>query len=270
MKKIVLLTGGGDLPEEVIKNLKKKKIKFFCIGFNNNPISKIIYKYNFKIINFGRIVTELKNLKLDGFSNILLIGNMRRPNLKEIKPDFNTIKLLPLFAHKLLQGGDNNILNFSITQLRKLGFKIADLRKIIPDNFLGLGNQTKVKITKINLSDINKGKMILDNNSKFDIGQSIIVQQGSVIGIEAAQGTDQLIKQSNSYSKNEIKSTLIKLVKIKQNLKVDLPTIGLTTLKNCKKYCINGIAYSANKTLFIKKNEIINFCNKNDIFLVGI
>jgi hypothetical protein len=269
MQKIVLLTGGGDLPLEVIRNLKKQEIKFFCLVFCNNPVSKIIFRNDFKIINFGKIVTELKELKLEGFSNILLIGNVKRPNLKEIKPDFNTIKLFPLFVKKLLQGGDNNLLDFSIIQLKKLGFRILDLRKVIPENFLGSGNQTKTTIIEANLNDIKKGKIILDSNSKFDIGQSIIVQQGSVLGIEAAHGTDHLIKTSTSF-KNDLRPTLIKLVKIKQNLKVDLPTIGITTLRNCKKHGISGIAYSANKTLFIKKDEIINFCNKNNIFLFGV
>ena len=60
------------------------------------------------------------------------------------------------------------------------------------------------------------------------------------------------------------------MVKKKQNLKVDLPTIGLKTLKNCKANSIGGIAYSANKTLFVNKNEIIEFCNSNKIFLHGI
>ena len=111
MYKIILLTGGGRLPDEVIKSLKKNKKIFFCIGFEGNPVSKIVLKSEHKIINFGSIVTELKKLNSKGYSHVLLVGNLNRPSLKEIKPDFNSLKLIPYFTKVLLEGGDNNILS---------------------------------------------------------------------------------------------------------------------------------------------------------------
>ena len=120
------------------------------------------------------------------------------------------------------------------------------------------------------MDDIKKGKAILDYISKFDIGQSLVIQSGNIIGIEAAQGTDKLIKDSYNYLNKNEKSILVKLAKVKQNLKADLPTIGVKTLKNCKKSGISGIAYSANKTLFINKQEILKYCKQNNIFLYGV
>ncbi len=270
MQKIIILAGGGELPKEVIKYLNRNKIKFFCILFENNSVSNILYKYDYKIINFGRIISELKVLYSNDFKQILMVGSLKRPSLKEIKPDINSIKLIPKFTKALLQGGDNNLLSFCIFQLKKIGFKIIDLRTIIPENFLSKGNQTKTKITKFNLQDIKKGKRILNSMSKFDIGQSIILQEGNVLGIETIQGTDHLIKFSAYEKSKNNKAVLIKLAKINQNLKADLPTIGMKTLKNCKKKSISGIAYSANSTLFLNKDEILNFCNENDIFLYGL
>ena len=111
---------------------------------------------------------------------------------------------------------------------------------------------------------------ILNNNSKFDIGQSIIMQQGSVIGIEAVQGTDNLIKQSYPFLKDVNQGVLIKMIKKKQDLRVDLPTIGLKTVKNLNRYALRGVAYSSNKTIILNKFEVINYCNKNAIFLFGL
>ncbi len=255
MKKIILLTGGGTLPEEVIKSLKKKKIKFFCIIFKNNPVSKFILNQEYKLINFGKIISELNILKDSGFKKILMVGNLKRPNLSDIKPDINSIKLIPSFTNMLLKGGDNNLLDFCIKQLSILGFQVLDLRKIIPENFLNYGNQTNISFSKVNMNDIKKGKRILDYISRFDIGQSIIMNNGNVIGIEAAQGTDNLIKESKIYLNKNEKSILIKLAKIKQNLKADLPTIGIKTVINCSKSNVAGIAYSAKKTLFLQKKK---------------
>ena len=120
------------------------------------------------------------------------------------------------------------------------------------------------------MKDIKKGKNILDSLSKFDIGQSIIIENGNIIGIEAAQGTDNLIKQASSLLNKNGDSVLIKLVKKNQNLKADLPAIGLQTVINCKKSHISGIAFSANKTLFLSKEKVIKYCNENNIFLLGI
>ncbi|MFL2661739.1 MAG: LpxI family protein [Alphaproteobacteria bacterium] len=270
MKKIILIMGGGNLPIEIIKNLKTKKIEFYCLAFINNPVSKVIKNYDHKIINFGKIITELIFLRSKGFEQVLMTGHLRRPNLNEIKPDLNSLKLFPRFAKVLLQGGDNNILDFSIKYLKEIGFDTLDLRKIIPDNFLGYDRQSKRKIKDLNYKDVKKGESILNSISKFDIGQSIIIQNGNVIGIEAAQGTDNLIKQSLSLINVKDEAVLIKLVKKNQNLKADLPTIGLQTVINCKKSSIKGIAFSANKTLFISKEKVIKYCNENNIFLLGI
>ena len=270
MKKIVVLAGGGDLPVEVIRKLIKKKIAFYCLIFEKNPVSKMILKKNHKLINFGKIISELLKLKNSGFNHIALVGNLKRPSITDIKPDFNSAKIIPKFVKILLKGGDNNLLNFCINYLNNIGFNVLDLRKIIPENFLSFGNITKIKFSKKIMDDIKKGKAILDYISKFDIGQSLVIQSGNVIGIEAAQGTDKLIKDSYNYLNKNEKSILVKLAKVKQNLKADLPTIGVKTLKNCNKFGISGIAFSGNKTLFINKQEVLKYCKQNNIFLYGV
>ena len=270
MKKIILLAGGGDLPNQVIDSFKNKKISIFCISFEKNPIPKNINRKNHKVINFGKVITELKKLQKNGFKKIIMIGNLNRPKIQEIKPDLNSIKLIPEFTKTLLSGGDNYLLNFVINKLQKIGFTILDMRDVLPNNFLGKGNQTITNLSSTNKQDIKKGKLILDTISKFDIGQSLVIGNGNVIGIETIHGTDYLIKSCTLLKNNSKDNILIKLVKKKQNLKVDLPTIGLKTLKNCKANSIGGIAYTANKTLFVNKNEIIDFCNSNKIFLYGI
>ena len=91
-----------------------------------------------------------------------------------------------------------------------------------------------------------------------------------LLELEAAQGTDNLIKQSLPYLQNVKKGVLIKLVKVNQDLRADLPTIGLKTLKYCLNSGFKGIAYSANKTIFLEKEKVLKFCIKNKFFLYGI
>ena len=176
--------------------------------------SQVLYTNDdHKIINFGKVISQLKFLYSNNYRKILMIGNLKRPKLSEIKPDINSIKLIPKFAKELLKGGDNNLLNFCIIRLAKLGFEVIDLRKIIPDNFMGKGNQTDKNASKLNLQDIKKGKLILDSISKFDIGQSIIIEQGNVLGIESLYGTDYLILSCKIGDMHKRNAILVKLVK---------------------------------------------------------
>ena len=86
-----------------------------------------------------------------------MAGSIKRPNFKDLKPDFNSIKLLPKFIKKILEGGDNNLLTLVIKELEKFGFQILNLKTLLPEIFLGKGNQTKCKVSRTNLSDIKKG-----------------------------------------------------------------------------------------------------------------
>ncbi|MAR63819.1 MAG: hypothetical protein CMP43_02320 [Rickettsiales bacterium] len=96
------------------------------------------------------------------------------------------------------------------------------------------------------------------------------MQQGSVVAIEAAQGTDNLIKQSYPYIKNIKQAVLVKMIKSKQDIRVDLPTVGMKTVKKIKKYSLRGIAYSSNLTVILEKSKVIDFCDRNKIFLFGV
>ena len=267
MNKIIFIFGNGNLPRLILKKIKKSNLEFKILSIGEKNLFKSV---NSKSVKLGKIVTELKYLKKKGYSKILMAGSINRPKLSDIKPDFNSLKLLPKFTKTLFEGGDNKLLKFVTTELENLNFKILYIHKIFPDFFLGPGNQTKIKISKNSFKDIHKGSLILKNNSKFDIGQSILIQEGNVIGIEAIQGTDNLIKQSTPYLQKVKKGVLIKLIKVKQDLRADLPTIGLKTLINCYKSGVVGIAYSANMTIFLEKEKILSFCKQKNFFLYGL
>ncbi len=267
MKKTIFIFGEGELPKLILNNHLYEKDDIFIISFKKPKSS---FGYKFKIINIGKVVTVLKYLKKNGFKNILMAGSINRPTINQIKPDLNSLRLLPSFSKILFQGGDDKLLRFIINEIEKLGLNVLSLTKFCPELFLGNGLQTKKAINKSFFYDISKGKLILRSISKFDIGQSIVLQNGSVIGIEAAQGTDNLIKQSFPYLKDIKKGILIKIIKNKQDLRADLPTIGLNTVKNCKKHGIKGIAYSANRTVIVNKEVVLSYCNENQIFLYGI
>lgn len=270
MDNFIILAGNGFLPFNVIKELKKQKKNFFILIISRSGWDSKLKNYNYKVISLGSIVTELYLLKKKGYNDIIFAGSIKRPNISTIKPDLKSIKFIPRLIKVFLKGGDNFLLKFIINELEKMKFKVQNIRSVAPNLFLGSGNFTNFKPNKINLYDIERGQNILNVLSRYDVGQSIIVQQGTVIGIESIEGTDELIKRSYKFLKsNGEKATLIKLFKKKQEIKADLPTIGTKTLSLCKKNLFSGIVFSANKTLFIDKKKIIKKMENNNMFLLG-
>ena len=270
MKKIIILAGNGLLPINIINILEKKKISFFSLIISENGWDKNLEKYNYKLTNIGKVLTEVIKLKKIGYNSIIMAGSIPRPGISNIKPDFKSLRILPRFTKVLLKGGDNLLLKFIINELENLKLSVLNIKSIAPELFLGLGQHSKIIPSKISENDIVRGKSILNILSNNDIGQSIIVQQGTVIGIEAIEGTDNLIKRSKKYFKDGVKPTLIKLFKKKQDFRADLPTIGFKTIQLCKSNSIGGIAFTGNKTLFIDREKILKEMQINKLFLIGI
>ena len=269
-QKIIIIAGGGRLPKILINEMIKLNISIHVILISSNKFNESLPKYPHTVITYGKVITKLLKLKEIGFSKIIFAGSLKKPSLKSLKPDLNMLKILPRLSKVFLKGGDDRLLSFLIKELELMQFEVLDIKQFLRNHFPSFGNFTKIKPSKISLSDIKKGKNILDCLGPMDIGQSIIIQQGDVLGIEAIEGTDNLIIRTKKFLKNGEKPTLIKLVKRGQNLKADLPTIGLNTIRLCIQNSIGGIAYSANQTLFIDYKKIISKLSVSKFFLYGI
>ena len=156
MKKIIILAGSGELPYYVASELKKRNIDFHTISFANNKVSAKLKKFDPIEINFGKIVTELKNLKKKNFDSIIMSGGLTKPKLNEIKPDINSLKLIPMFAKKIIEGGDNNLLTFCIKRIEDIGLKIINIKEVLPELFLGKGVFSKI-VSSFSISLKNSG-----------------------------------------------------------------------------------------------------------------
>ncbi len=130
-----------------------------------------------------------------------------------------------------------------------------------------------LKINNADISSIIKGVNIIKSLSKFDIGQSVVINNGYVLAIEGPEGTDETIKRSSYLLKKyklKNKSILIKFPKANQDLRVDLPTIGLDTIKNCIKANIKGIAVKRSQNIILDKDKIKNLTKKNNFFIISL
>ena len=261
---IGLFLGEKKLPLEILKNLKKKKIKYFIIDLSkNNNFKKDKNSYAINIGKFGKILELIKSKKCN---KVLFAGNIVKPRISKLKLDLKGIFYIPriIKASKL---GDAAILKELINILSENKISVIKLNTYNPELTLGKGCYTKSKPSITDKNTIKKGIQILNKSNSFNHVQALVINNHKIVSFEKRKGTKDMLKKiKNNKLKNKL---LLKMPKSKQDLRVDLPTIGLDTLKDCKKANIKGIVVKAGQNIFLDKQEGLKFANKNNIFVLA-
>ena len=265
-----LIVGESSLPNYVINKLLKKNIEFLILDLTKSYIYKR-YKnsYSLKITELGKAISILKK---NNCKNVIFIGKVERPDISLLKFDTKALFYLPrLFS--AFKKGDGNILKEIIKIFKENKLNVVNSMKFTPELIFKDKSINKLKINNTDKSSISKGVKIIKSLSKFDIGQSVVINNGYVLAIEGPEGTDETIKRSLHLSKKyklKNKSILIKFPKANQDLRIDLPTIGFDTIKNCIKANIKGIAIKRSQNIILDKDKIINLVKKNNFFIISI
>ena len=188
----------------------------------------------------------------------------KKPNFSSLKLDLKGVYYIPKII-KAAKKGDAAILKEIIQILSKEKIKVLKSNHFNPELTLKKGIYTKTKPTKENLNSIKHGVKILNKQNSLDHIQGLVVDKNNKVYKEGRGGTKKLIY---SIKKNKnLENLLIKFPKKEQDLRIDLPTIGIDTLKDCKKFFIRGIILKSNENILIDKKNCVNFANKNKIFL---
>lgn len=265
MTKIGIISGDGNLPKYIGKTLIEKNFNITFLLLNSIK-NKSIYE-NEKYINIDKIsIKKIINiLNKNNIKKIIFAGSIKRPSIKEIGFDLETIKI----AKELLleNKGDNNLLVSIKKYLQSNGFKFFNWIKYCPNLFSTESILTSNKPSTYANKNFIKAKSIYHFYKNMDVGQSIIIQNQLVLGLEAIEGTDNLIERCSYYKRKGDKGILVKFTKKNQSNIIDIPLIGLETIKMIKKYNYEGIFLEKDKCLIINKDEVKDYANKNKIFI---
>ena len=224
MIRIGIIAGGGELPLLVGKNLIKKNynVTFFVIKEFFNE--KFYSNYETIKININSLKEILNHFNQCKIEQIIMIGKVNRPSLKDIKFDFDTLKFIK--DNFLENKGDNSLLVSIQEYFTKNGFPFFDWTSCCEDLFANKKNLTKKLPSKNAIFNKDKGIEIYKVFGQSDIGQSMIIQNKIILGLESVEGTDELIRRCFHYKKKGDKGILIKLSKYNQSNLLDIPTIG--------------------------------------------
>ena len=262
---IGLIFGDTNFPIEILKNIKKRRLNYIIIDLSKSKkFKKDKNSHSTSIGQFGKIIKILKD---NNCKKVLFAGKVNKPNFSKLKLDLKGIYYMPriIKASKL---GDAAILKELIKILSENKIIVIKLNKFNPELTLNKGCYTKTKPSKSDINTIKKGIKYLKNLNSYNHTQAIVINSNKVISFEKRKGTKQMLK---SIKKNKDKnSILIKIPKAKQDLRADLPTIGIDTLNDCKKAGIKGIVIKANQNIFLNKLKSIKLANSSKIFIVAV
>jgi len=262
---IGLFLGEKDLPNEIIKKIERKKINYFIIDLTKN--NKFKKNKNSFFINIGKFGKILKLIKSKKCKKVIFAGNIIKPEISKLKLDLRGLFYIPRII-KASKKGDAAILKVLIKILSENKIKVIKLNTFNPELTLKKGIYTKIKPTLQEKEEIDKGIKTLKKINSYNHTQAVIIRDNMVISRETRKGTKEMIK-SITKSKTK-KGILIKLPKVKQDLRVDLPTIGIDTFKDCNKVGIKGIVVKSNQNIILNKELSIRYANQNKLFLIAL
>ena len=260
---IGLIFGETNFPIEILKKIKKKLLRYLIIDltarnkFNNDK--------NSYSVSMGQVGKILKILKENNCKKVLFAGKVKKPTFSRIKLDLKGIYYKPRII-KSSKLGDAALLKEIIKIFKSEGIKTLSSLTFNSELALKRGTYSIIKPNSRDKIDIKKGISILEKLGKYNFSQGTVVRNNKVVAIEGVGGTEKMLKKSKS-KKFRNNGVLIKFPKKKQDLRIDLPTIGLKTLKQCKSSGLKGVVLKNKQNVFLEQKKCISFANKNKMFI---
>ena len=261
---IGLIFGETSFPIQILKKIKKKNLKYLIIDLTKGKFKKDKHSYNVSIGQFGRVI---KILKENNCKKVLFAGKVKKPNFSKLRLDLKGI----YYISRIIRSsrlGDAAILMEIIKILKRERISTISSLTFNSELTLKKGKYTRTKPNKEDKIDIKKAITTLNRLGKYNFSQGTVVRNRKVVAIESKSGTEKMLRKCKS-KKFRNKGVLVKFPKKKQDPRIDLPTIGLKTLTQCKAAGLKGIVLKSERNIFLERKKCINFANKNKMFIIA-
>ena len=265
---LCVIAGGGILPRKLADNFDPSGDRIFFLAFRNVTDPEVVAGRHHEWLELGEVQKAIDAMHRNNVDKVVMAGPIQRPALSSLALDIRALKMLAKGGLKAF--GDDGLLSLVAKEIEKEGIKVIGIEQILSGVLMKEGLLAGPAPTKISWDDIKRGLQVLNSLGPCDVGQSIAVQEGIVLAIEAIEGTDQMIERAGSLQRNVSGPILIKISKTNQDKRVDLPTAGPETINNAIRSGFQGLALEANNSLLLDKDRVIEIAEKNSFFVIGV
>jgi DUF1009 family protein len=266
--KLGIIAGGGAYPAQIIAACQQQGRPFHVLALDGQSDHPVIETVPHTRVRLGAAAEAERVLREEGCEDVILAGHVRRPSLREIRPDARAAKVLMKASMKAW--GDDSLLGAIIKEFEKSGFRVVGIESIFEDLLAPEGSMGRHQPDAEADTDIARGIEVARGLGTLDVGQSVVVQQGIVLAVEAIEGTDALLERCRTLRREGPGGVLVKLTKPGQDRRVDLPTIGVNTVRGSAAAGLRGIAVEAGGTQIIDRAAVVDAADDAGLFLIGI
>ena len=263
-----IVAGGGGLPRYLVECCRATGRDVFVLALEGAAELATVQGVPHAWCRLGAAATGLALLRENHVTELVLAGGIRRPSLAALRPDWRAAKLFARIGYRAL--GDDGLLSAVVEELEREGFRVVGADQLLDRTLVPEGPLGRLRPDQQAQADIEYGLRIARTLGALDVGQAVIVQQGFVLGVEAIEGTDELLRRCGRLRREGLGGVLIKVEKPGQEPRVDRPTIGLHTVALAAETGLRGIAVEAHATIMLDRDEVIRAADQADLFLVGL
>ncbi len=272
---IAIICGGGSFPGAVAEAIVRRGRQPVMFGLKGWADPKVVERYSHHWIALGQIGRFIRLAQSEHCRDVLMIGTLIRPSLRQIRLDWRTIRMMPRIVRSF-RGGDNRLLSGVASLAESAGLRIIGIADVAPEIFVPRGTLGRCQPSERDRADIARGMKLIAALGPFDVGQAAVVANNNVLAVEAAEGTDNVLKriadlrQQGRVTAAPGIGVLVKMPKPGQDRRFDLPSIGPQTIENAASAGLAGVAVAAGHTIIADAAEVIAAADRAGIFVVGI
>jgi len=266
-EKIALIAGSGNFPLFVAKAAKSNNVDIVAIAVNSEADKKIeeIASKTYWI-DLGQAKRLLAILKEEKIKKAIMAGKISKMTI--VKESLRLDEEAKKVVSGVLNRKDDTLLLAVANRLKLSGVDLLDSTTFVKDIMPKKGILTKQKPTKAELDDIKFGFDIAKEMGRIDIGQSVVVKNKAVIAVEAIEGTDEAIKRAGELA--GARTVVIKVSKPNQDMRFDVPVVGLKTIEALKNAGSSVLAIEAGKVLMLEKEQVVEEADNASISIVAV
>jgi len=263
---IGMISGNGIYPPTFARAARRGGVaSLVAAGFHDETdvpeISQLVDEL--ELFRVGQLGKMIKYFKRAGVQKAVMVGQIAPKNLFDLRPDMRTLMLLG----KLKQRNAETIFNAIGEELAKDGIELLPATTFLEELLAVEGHVCGPPPDKKLAHDIEFGFEIAKQVSRLDIGQTVVVRRGTVLAVEAFEGTNEAIKRGGALGKG--KAVVVKVSKPNQDFRFDVPVIGPATIEVAAAAGVVAIVVEAGKTLLLGKDEIMEKCDELGVTVVG-
>jgi DUF1009 family protein len=263
---VALIAGRGNYPLITAAAIRAAGVPLRLIAMDDETEPALVNSFSAGervTLNVGQIGKMLDALKTFGAGYALMAGQVKPKKLFHgLTPDLKAAAIL----FSLKRRNAETIFGAIANEIEKLGVRLLDARAFIDDQMSTLGNMAGPKLPT-DTEYLDHGVHIAREIARLDIGQGCVVRKGTVLAVEAFEGTDDMLRRAGTFKTDE--TLFVKTVKARQDFRFDVPVFGLRTLATMKEAGIAAAALEAGKVIILEKTAVLKQAKDWGIALHG-